>query len=338
MNLNEEKLKISLKKLLILSIIISILSGFVFFKLMDIPFGVLFNISFFFFIISILTILFLLTLLCIKSQKIVLKLTGIFPALLFLIITFAIIITMVDARMFVFQSIVPELTSKQWQEDLNYLAETMEEIHPALKNEELYNQFNTLVKKIESDIPEKTENEITMEFFRLCAFVNDAHSIPLFFVPNFNLHAYPIRIYKFDDGWYITSAGRSHQHLIGAKLIKIGSMNIDDIFQRVQPFFSAESFSSQLERFTYLMLTPEWLKTQGIINDINEVEFTFENEKQESFIKKISPVYYFNYFYWRDMKVIENDMPIVFVNPRKEAYKLESRHEGKTLYIKCNAV
>ena len=245
-------MKKNLKNLLIPNIIISIVSGFVFYKLMDIPFGVLFSFSFYFFIISILTLLFLLTLLCIKSSKIVLKLTGILPALIFLVLAFATVIISIDYRILIAQGPIHKPTTEGWIEDLNFLAKQMEEKHPGFKSEISKEEFYKIVKEIKENIPSMTENEAAMEFYRLCAFFKDGHTFPLF--PGINSHNFPIRIFKFEEGWYIIDAGRSYKDLIGKRILKIGSADIEDIFNIHSKYISAESRTGQLNRFTYVAL------------------------------------------------------------------------------------
>jgi hypothetical protein len=324
------------KQLLILNILVSIALGILFFRLIDIPFGSLFNICFYFFLISILTLLFLLTLLSIKSSKIGFKVAAILPALLFIILTFVTVIISFDYRMFLARGPVHEPIPKEWIGDLYYLVTQMEKKHPGFKSEISKEEFYKIAKEIEANIHSMTDNEVAMEFYRLCAFLKDTHTFPLF--PGINAHNFPLIIFRFEEGWYVIDAGRSYKELIGKRILKIGSADIEDIFKIHSKYISAESRTGRLNRFTYLALMPEWLETQGFIPDTKKGIFTFEDQNGEQFTKEIQPVKGLFYSYWKLFRTIDNSQSSVFENYRKENYKIEILKGNKILYIQCNAM
>ncbi len=331
-----KKNKKILNSLLILIFSVSIVSGVVFFQLMDIPFGLLFYFSFYFFILSILTLLFLLILLCIRSSKIGFKLTGILPALLFIVLAFATVIISIDYRIFLAQGPVHEPTKKEWIQDLNFLVSQMQQKHPAFKSEISNEEFYKITREIETNIPSMSENEAAMEFYRLCAFLKDAHTFPL--LPGINSHNLPIRIFKFKEGWYVIDAGRSNKDLIGTRLLKIGSADIEDIYEIHSKYISAESRTGQLHRFTYIALMSEWLETQSFIPDDKKATVTLENQSGVQLKKEMKPVNGLFYSYWRIFQQVENSQSWVFENYRKKKYKIEILEDSKTLYIQCNAM
>lgn len=64
---------------------------------------------------------------------------------------------------------------------------------------------------------------------QLVAMVNDGHTTmnPLF-DPAFGGHCYPVERHKFSDGLYVTSAAPDYVSIVGAKVLKFGSMNAND--------------------------------------------------------------------------------------------------------------
>jgi len=282
----------TLKSLIILNFILSIILGIVFFILIDIPWGILFNCCFYFFVISILTLLLLLTLLCFKSSKIAIKFVGALPVLLFLALSFA---TVIFSFILFSHGSVQELTKEEWIEDLNHLVVKME-LHPGFKSEISKEEFYNIVKEIKAEIPSMTDSETAMEFYRLCAFFKDAHTFPVF--PGINLHNFPLRIFRFEEGWYIVDAGRGYKDLIGGEILKIGSADIENIYKMHSKYISAESTTGRLDRFTYIVLMPEWLKAQGYIPDTKKGIFTLENKAGEHVTKEIKSVNRLLYLYW----------------------------------------
>jgi len=322
----------TLKSLIILNIAISIILGIVFFNLIDIPFGILFNFCYYFFVISILTLLLLLTLLCFKSSKIAIKFVGVLPVLLFLVLTFA---TVIISFILFSHGPVQELTKEEWIEDLNHLVVKMEE-HPGFKSELSKKEFHKITKEIKANIPSMTNGEVTMEFYRLCAFFKDAHTFPVF--PGINLHNFPLRIFRFEEGWYIIDAGRDYKDLIGKKILKIGSTDIENIYKIHSKYISAESRTGRLDRYTYIALMPEWLKTQGYIPDTEKGIFTLENKDGEHVTREIKPVNRLLYLYWGFARTVDNYQSSVFGIFKNDLYKIELLEESKTLYIQCIAM
>jgi hypothetical protein len=118
--------------------------------------------------------------------------------------------------------------------------------------------------------------------------------------------------------------------------MKIGSTDMEDIFRRFPPYLAAESHSARLERFTFLALMPEWLESQGIIRDIDQAPFTLEKTNGEQVTLTIPSVRHLYNFYWTNIKEIDNRLPPVYTNPRKDWYWFELLEESKTLYIQFN--
>jgi len=326
-------MKKNLKRLFLLFLLVSIISGIIFFILVDIPFGTLFYFSFYFFAVSILSTLFLLILICVKSSKIVLKLSTIFPALFFLVFLSVMVVFSV---LLISEELITEPTKNEWREDLNYLVSQMENKHPGFKHETSREEFHEISSKIEANIDSMSSNEITMEFYRLCAFFKDAHTFPIF--PGINAHNFPLRIFKFEEGWYIIDAGRKYRNLIGEKILKIGSADIEEIFEVHADYITGENHSGKLNRFTYVGLMPEWIQTQGYIQETKRGIFTLESQNGKQYTKIISSVKGLFYTYWGIFRKVDNSLPWVFENYRKEGYKIEMIEKSKTLYIQCNTM
>jgi len=326
------------KWLFTISIFLCLITGCLFFQLTSIPFGFLFNMSFFLFIGSVLFTLLLLVIFCFTASKRWLSIVGIFPLILFIILMIVTLIISIDYRILYFQGSPPKPTKSEWIEDLHFLADHMENKYPDLYASVSKELFKNTVKEIEQNILKMSDSEIVMEFFRLLALPNDAHTMPLVPLPCYNLHGLPIRISRFTDGWYIIDAGRSHSHLIGARLVKIGSTAIEEIFKLSTAYISAESSTSRLERFPYIALTPEWLQTQGIIQNIQDVFITLEKPDGEHITQAIPAVETLAYVYWTLLRKIDSRMPSVFGNFRKETYRIELFEDSRTLYIQVNEV
>ena len=115
-----------------MSIFLCLATGLLFYGLLDIPFGFLFNMSFFLLIGSMLLMLLSLAIKCFRAPRRWVSVLGIPPLILSIIlIAFALVIT-IDVRILFFQDLPPTPSKAEWTEDLHFLADYMEKSYPDL--------------------------------------------------------------------------------------------------------------------------------------------------------------------------------------------------------------
>lgn len=327
-----------LKIILVISFTLAIIGGVILYFLIDKPFGFFFNSGFYLLSGGLIFGLLMLAILSFKSPKWWLKLIGIIPGLLSLLILVVTIAVSIDVRMLYFTGLPPKPTKAEWVKDVHFLADQMQKKYPNLNSKVSEEVVNETVKDIENKIPQLAESDIVTELFRLNALPNDAHTIPFIFFPCFDLHDFPLKIYKFSDGWFIVDAAGAYSHLVGTKILKVGSTSIEDLFQKFIPYISAENEYAQLERFTYIGLMPEWLKSQGVIDNLKKAQFTLENKNGDRVIETIDAVRFINKFYWSFMRSVDNRTSPAIINPRKDSYWFEYLDKSKTIYFQFNEV
>jgi hypothetical protein len=67
-----------------------------------------------------------------------------------------------------------------------------------------------------------------VSFVKLVATVQDGHSTLFPFQPGTGFRMLPLQIYLFSDGWYITDASPAYAHVVGKRLVSIGSTRVED--------------------------------------------------------------------------------------------------------------
>lgn len=322
------------KALFALGFIAFLFAGITVCLLFDIPFGSLFTTSFYFCLGGFLVAMFALNILLFFSApkwKKVIGLILIIPSFLFLIIS---IIILIDFRIFLFQGLPPKPTKAQWQEDLKYLAAEMPEKHPDLFSLVNKEKFYKTVEILNEQIPALDDNKIKAELMKILALPNDAHSYPNIFALTLDLHVYPLKTYYFDDGFYITDAGRGYEKSIGSRLLKIGDTDVFEVYEKLKFYLSAENEFGLKERAPILMA--EWLLAEGIIPEMDDVNFTFQSAEGESFSFTMEPVHYLPYFYWAMAKTVEKEISPAITNDRKNNYWFEYREDTGTFYFQFN--
>jgi hypothetical protein len=333
MNRKHERLTILL---IGLGFLCSIITGFFLWQLSDIPFGFLFHFILYLFVGSLLILFLSGVVFCFRSTRLWMRIMAAVPILLSILIIVLTVIISTDFRVLYFMSLSPTPTKAEWIEDLHHLRAQMAEKHLDLYALVSKAEIDDTVKAIEKRIPRLSDSEIIMEFFRLSAMPNDAHTFPSIMIPCFNLHTFPIQVYELEDGWTIVNAGREYKDLIGARVMKIGSKAIDDIYKTYPLFLATESEYSYKQRFPYMCFMAEWLVYHGIIDEIRRAEFTLLKKSGDEVVLSIPSIKFYPHFLWSNIFTIDNHLAPVFTNPREDFYRFDLMKKSRTLYVQFN--
>ena len=109
------------------------------------------------------------------------------------------------------------LSDEQWRQDLQFLVEKIKTTHPNPFFNSSEDNFMYSTKLLYDRIPEMTDNEVIVELMRITSFLTDGHT---------RLHGnnltklwFPVRVYEFEDGYFITAIHRDYIDAIGTKII-----------------------------------------------------------------------------------------------------------------------
>ena len=314
-----------------------LVGGILTYKLSPIPFGFSFTASFYLCIGGLFFTLFMISFRLLKKTRILKKIVGSLLLLVTLVLFTSIITLLIDHRVLYFQSLPPKMTNEKWLEDLMFLKEELPKRHPGFFSLVSRNKFYGMIEDIKKEIPSLTDSQIMMGFFKVVASPNDNHTQPNF-LTCYNLHFYPLKIFLFDDGWYITEASRKFKSTVGSRLIKIGGMPIADVYNLYKPYFAAENEYAEIDRFSFFAIVAEWLQAQGINEEIKKGTFTLVNTKGEHYSVTMKPVKLIPFGYWYFVRKVENTSSPAITNQRKDYYWFEFLDDSNTLYFQFNAV
>ncbi|MBT4408624.1 MAG: tetratricopeptide repeat protein, partial [Bacteroidetes bacterium] len=315
-------------------LVILISTGLATVLLLPIPFGLFFNIVFYAFLTSLLIIIAYLCFRLFKSKKRWVRISGILTSTISLCISLLIIITLIDIRILVHQGLPPSPTGEEWIEDVDYLAEKMETMHPGLFSMVSRDEFYQARDELKKNIPNLRETQIMAGIYKLVALPNDAHTFPNIFSVDLDWHLYPFELYCFEDGLYVTNTGRRHKKLIGHRLVKIETTSADDLYDQMSKFLGSENEYGKMNRSG--LVISEWLMGEGIIDHPKKVSFTFQDDTGKIETIQSDPVHYLRYFYWTMMKKVDNPISPAIPNDRKDNYWFEYQANTKTLYFQFN--
>lgn len=174
-----------------------------------------------------------------------------------------------------------QLTVSQWQEDLRFLQETVHTDYPFLFKKVKKDLWDTEVEKLYAEIPNLEDHEIKVGLTRMVSLFEYGHTqIPFSTVSE--KRVLPLNLYHFKDGIYVEGTLAAHNAILGAKLIKVGNVKVEEALQMIRPVVPVEN-ESYFKAYGLRFLTaPTVLHAQGVIPEHSQmVSLTFEKEGKE---------------------------------------------------------
>ena len=172
------------------------------------------------------------------------------------------------------------LTAEQWREDLAFLVRTMKEVHPRLGWRVGLDTLETAVSDLDRRIPTLSDDEIVVGLMRIAAMPRDGHT---YVMPWGGALAtgtvFPVRLYRFSDGLFVTAAPKTQAELAGAKVERIGGVPVDDAFDRVSDLLGYDNSYTRLERAPAALVTPIVAHGAGLTSSRESIELTVVTRK-----------------------------------------------------------
>src|SRR5262245_32824226 len=218
----------------------------------------------------------------------------------------------------------------KWREDLKYLFAELPKRHKNLFFKITRVRFDREIARIIESVPKLSDSEIKLELRRLTAMIGDPHTR----IPYFKEKTYPIQLYQFSDGVFVTAATDEYKTALGARLVKIGETEIERAIEDLRPIITVENEWWFKHQFPNYLTDPEILHLLKILPSADGGDFTFSDWNGKKFVVKLSPVSAKK----EDIKLIRPfdtppaNPPLYLRNP-EEYYWREYLADSKTLYV-----
>jgi len=164
----------------------------------------------------------------------------------------------------------------RWREDLQYLATNLPKTHPNLFFQVKQQDFNQAIAQLDSAIPSKADHEIIVEMARILAMAGDGHTNLTLTQNRAAFHTYPLKLYWFDDGLYVTQAAVQLASTLGTKVVQIGNTPIEQAYATIAGVISHDTEIWVKAVSPNYLVTAEVLQALGIVPDEDKAAFTFE--------------------------------------------------------------
>jgi hypothetical protein len=153
------------------------------------------------------------------------------------------------------------LTPEQWRADLAYLAKELPARH--------INAFATLpkadfqreVRDLDERIPKLTDGAIRSGMLKIVASLGDGHTNLHFQRGGF--HGIPLIFYWYKDGLFVIGATQPYRHLLGGKLAKVGSLNVEEACRRLSAYVPHENDAQIKAQVPNMLIRIELLQEIG---------------------------------------------------------------------------
>lgn len=142
-----------------------------------------------------------------------------------------------------------------WRTNLRHVGDVIETVHPNPFTNISRDDFRARARDLERALPRLSEEERMARAMQLVALLGDGHTQ---FSPRADAFRvwYPIRIYDFTDGYFITAAFGDASDLAGAELIEIAGRPIVEAAQSARTLFGADNALDSKERLYALHSAP----------------------------------------------------------------------------------
>ncbi len=213
---------------------------------------------------------------------------------------------------------------EKWINDISYVEKVLPKVHKNLFFNLSEEDFIKQLEILKNKVPVYSDKEIEIELSKIIASIGDNHT-------GFSIGAewmYPIELYWFEEGIYITGTTEKYKELLDAKIIMINNTKIEEAANMIKPLLAGANNSWFKTQVMYYLTIPSILKYFEIIDD-DMIDLKVELARGEIKNIKMEPIKYTEYI---PVNRKDRKIPLYQTHPF-ENYWYEYLQEEKILYI-----
>lgn len=174
---------------------------------------------------------------------------------------------------------IEKLTAADWQSDLRFLQQTVHKDYSFLFKKVTAADFDATVEKLYKEMPGMKDHERIAGMGRIVSMFKYGHTSLAWRLSPFAYHVAPVNFYWFSDGIYAEGADKKYSPIVGAKLLKVEGMPVQQAIEKIKPLVPSENDQFFKGYGLDFLAIPEALHAQGISKELkSSVTYTFENE------------------------------------------------------------
>ncbi|MEO8437252.1 MAG: hypothetical protein ABI562_02255 [Chloroflexota bacterium] len=229
-----------------------------------------------------------------------------------------------------------------WSADIDALLDARERYHPNPWHGFERATWIAAADAAKARIPTLTDDQALVEIVRLAAMPDwggrDGHT-GIFFLPDSGVHAYPILLWQFGDGMFITAARAPYEKLVGSRIEAIAGRPIADILALVEPLAPRDNASNLLSYGPLYMRISELLAGLGVVDAVGPATFTLVDEDGTRSDVEIEPITVADDVAWHhgDPLHLREDRPLWLSKPDTNLW-WTFFDDSRMVYIQYNKV
>lgn len=159
---------------------------------------------------------------------------------------------------------VATLDAAAWREDLRFLADYLPQVHANAYHDLGAEGWRAAVAELDGRLDELDAQETAVALACLVARVGDAHTgLNWRELPGFD--ALPVLPVLFADGVFVISVDARWEPALGARVVEVGDVSVDEALARVAEVFAAENDSWRRAQAPGLLAFPRLLAALGLV-------------------------------------------------------------------------
>jgi hypothetical protein len=231
-----------------------------------------------------------------------------------------------------------------WTEDIQFLVDQMRSLHPDLFHGVAEPAFDAAIDDLLTELPRLNDDEVLVGVMHLVAMISshgrDGH---MGVWPPDNpdaVHRFPIRVWEFPEGLFITGARQPNGDLVGSRIVSVEGVPIRDVFRRLDPVVPRDSPSNLRAARSVFLTSAEVLAGLGIADDplrmVLEVEGP-DGRRRTATVDVIDAGTYAEWIGgWELLLPARED--VLFLQDAAAPYLVEYLAPTRTLYVQYNVV
>jgi tetratricopeptide (TPR) repeat protein len=165
-------------------------------------------------------------------------------------------------------------TGSAWRSDIDELARDIQAYHPDPYVRCGKLTFLRRLQELRTALPGMTEQQRMVGAMRLVAMLGDTHTQLEPNRPDF-AHWYPIRIYEFSDGYFVTAAHSSVPELVGAQLLEVAGKPVAQAIAAARSLMDADNAFAEKE-YVFAFSNAELMKGLGYTDAEGRMQAKFK--------------------------------------------------------------
>jgi tetratricopeptide (TPR) repeat protein len=230
-----------------------------------------------------------------------------------------------------------------WRSDVDAFLAEVRRVHFVWSRRPLPDEIVRAADALKADVPKLADAQVVLGLQRLAAAMGDGHTVVYPFGMRVGaLRHLPIATYLFSDGLFVIDAAGEASRLVGRKIARIGSLDVETAMKRLEPLVSRDNaMGLRWLGPTYLSFT-DVLVAIGATDDpskaVLEVEAPDGTRESVTIAPQTEPL---------DPAAIEAKLiapkiagvaPPRWLAPASEPWSFELLPDGKTVYFRFDRV